>query len=237
MKQLILIFFLSISQFLIAQDTLRHTFINQKYKGGTETFMKEITSGLTYTKAAKENNYYTIAIVYLKINSQGVLENIQILNRLKYGLDENIKYVFEKNKDNWESSENGYVYYLAITYSLFDNYAKVIRVNYPEIIAENILVSAYPTETDSPVRAQVNYKSAFQQSENGYDKNIRKEYYKKSKYHLSKLIEMDPFYPDYYNGRLTIERYTKSYDYACEDLHILQSLWNIHVKKMKLDCD
>ena len=221
----------------MAQDSLRQTFIDERYEGGIDAFNKDISSELSYTESAKENNYFTTAIVYLRINKDGKLEYIEVLNRLKYGLDKRIDSVFTKSKENWKVSENGYAHFIAITFSLYDNYAKSIHINYPEIISENILVTAYRNGEDSLVRQKVNYRSDFQRFENGYDKNIRKEYYKKSKFYISKLIEMDPFYPEYYKGRLNIETYTKAYDYACNDLDILESIWNIRVKKMKVKCD
>lgn len=237
MKKLLVLIILTYAHNTLAQDSLRQTFIEERYKGGIDAFNKDISSELSYTESAKENNYYTTAIVFLRINKEGELEYIEVLNRLKYDLDKRIDSVFTKSKENWKASENGYSHFIAITFSLYDNYAKSIHVNYPSIISENILVTAFENGEDSIVREKVNYKLAFQKNESGYDKNMRKEYYKKSKFYLSKLVEMDPFYPEFYQNRLNIETYTKIYDYACEDIRILKSIWNIRIKKLKMDCN
>ncbi len=237
MKYQLFIFILFISLKLSAQDSLKQTFINQKYRGGTEAFISEISSQLVYPKAAKENSYYTIAILHLSISKEGILENIEVLNRLKFGLKADIEKTFMANKKNWLPTDLDFNTFISITYSLYDNYAKVINVNYPKIISENILVTAYKVGGDSLVRRSIDYRKEFQRYENAFNKNIQKEYYKKSKSYLNKLLIIDPFYQDYYNSRLNIEAYTKSYDYACEDLKILDVLWNVRVKKMKLKCE
>ena len=57
MKHKLFILLLFISLKLSAQDSLSQTFVSQKYRGGTEAFITEISSQLSYSKAAKENNY------------------------------------------------------------------------------------------------------------------------------------------------------------------------------------
>lgn len=236
MKSVVFSFLLFNFASSLAQDSLNHTIISQKYKGGSEAFIKDIASKIQYPQSAKEADYYAIAIVYLNINANGVLENVDVLNQLKYGISNDLKTIFLNNKTNWTSSESGYSLYLSVTYSLYDNYAKIINVEYPEIISENILTLAYETGEDSLIREKVDYRKLFQNQENDFNKYINKEYYKKAKTYLNRLLIMDPFYQDYYRSRLNIEGYTKLYDYACRDLNILRKLWNIRVKKIKVKC-
>lgn len=237
LQYFIFILLLFISTKVLSQDSLNQIFINQKYKGGTELFKKEISSKLYYPKSALMNNYYTIVIVYIEIGKEGILKYIEVLNRLSYGIGKEIEKVFLTNNQNWQSSESDYSFYLSITYSLYDNYAKIINVKYPKIISENILVIAYNVGEDSLIREKVNYRKTFQKYENAFNKNINKGYYNKAKSYLNKLLTMDCFYQSYYQSRINIETYTKSYDYICGDLKILKLFWNIKVKKVKVKCN
>jgi len=75
--------------------------LNYRFKGGYYTFEKIFSKTVTYPDIAKANCAIGIAIVAVKVDCEGNVEDVRIKTPLGYGIDSQISIFFNSTEGMW----------------------------------------------------------------------------------------------------------------------------------------
>lgn len=79
--------------------------LNYRYKGGYYSLEKDFNTSVTYPETARINCRLGICVASLKVDCNGVLQEVSLKNPLKLGIDEEISNFFNATSGNWNTCE------------------------------------------------------------------------------------------------------------------------------------
>lgn len=111
--------------FCMAQKNLPENFesnlaevLENRFNGGSKPFFQLVYGNIKYPGEARAACRLGQLLVTLSISEQGHIENIQYLNELDYGLEEEVKRVLELTAGRWLPSENSSALYFSVGFHI-----------------------------------------------------------------------------------------------------------------------
>ncbi len=222
------------SIFLSAQDTVRHVgeFPASRYAGGAQAFYQFLGKTLRYPPRAKGTARVGTSIVELTLSSEGKFTNLEVINPLGKGIDEDIMQTFQKTEDQWLAlpGVSPIRMYFFITYMI--NKRSFYRMA-PDstLFQEEVSVNAYGS-IHLPQRSNARLIK-------NLDKFQEKKNFKKALKVVNELIRRDPLNSQWYLQRSSINDALGHREAVCQDLSKLRYFLKVAVTNelMKQYCD
>ncbi len=198
---------------LTAQDTVRHVgeFPESRYQGGPSAFYKTLGETLSYPPTAHRTARVGTSIVSLTLSPEGTFAQLEIINPLGKGIDEDILQTFRKNENQWlpQPDASPIRMYFVITYMI--NSQSFYRVAPdPAFFQEEITVRAV-------IRGH-SVQRSHKKLINKLHKLREKKRFKKALKVADELIRRDPLNSQWYLRRSNINDALDNRVAVCQDL-------------------
>lgn len=164
--------------------------LNYRFKGGYYTFEKIFQQSVEYPPIASANCIMGIAIVSVKVNCKGIVDDLRIKTPLGYGIDNEISKFFAKTEGQWNNCRD-------------EKYTKF------EIPIQFKIKGSVTNTKDALLVFEVDNTPGYLCNDDQYyidklNKYISKGKNKKALQYLGVLIQRDPYNTDYYDMRMKI---------------------------------
>jgi len=163
--------------------------LNYRFKGGYYTFEKIFQQSVEYPPMAIGNCIMGIAIVSVKVNCEGEVDDLRIKTPLGYGIDNEISAFFTKTEGQWNNCHDE-------KYTKFE-------------IPIQFKIKGSDTNTEDALLVLEANSPGYLCSDDQYyidklEKYMSKGKNKKALQYLGILIRRDPYNTDYYDMRMKI---------------------------------
>lgn len=226
MRSFLLVLLLLSATTLSAQDTVRHvgTFPVSRYEGGPQAFYKFLGETLEYPRQAREAARVGTSVVEVTLSPEGTFVNLEIINPLGEGIDEDLLQTFRKAEDQWLAlpGVSPIRMYFVITYMINDQ--PFYRMT-PDtaLFQEEVVVNAYGNTRHQP-------RPHARLIENLH-KFREKKKFKRALRFADELIRRDPLNSQWYLLRSNINSELDHREAVCQDLSKLRHFLQVPVTK------
>ena len=234
MRSFLLALLLLSTTILSAQDSVRHVgeFPVSRYEGGPQAFYKFLGETLEYPRQARETARVGTSIVELTLSPEGKFTNLEIINPLGKGIDEDLLQTFRKTEDQWLAlpGVSPIRMYFVITY-LINNQPFYRMAPDAKLFQEEVVVNAYGGN-------QSQQRPHARLIENLH-KFREKKKFKKALRFADELIRRDPLNSQWYLQRSNINSELGHREAVCQDLSKLRHFLKVPVTEelMQQYCD
>ena len=212
MKTYILLFLtcISFSSGLYSQKFKKP--IDYRFKGGEMGYISFFSKGIHFPKTSIENGTFANSITKIKVNPEGTVTEITVINPIDSIIDNEVLRVINLSKNFWkkcDSINHDQVFYVQIAFSLpgfQPNLCKPksqeIMKLFPEPIIVGIPESLLPT-----LSKENSIKKPFEKSEELSERlnsNLKNEKFEEALPFLNELIKREPFNRELYKVRIMI---------------------------------
>lgn len=207
---------------LVAQEIRIADFPAERYQGGKDAFYRYLAKNLKYPLEARQSTRIGTAIVGFTLSAEGKLQDLEIVNPLGKGIDDNIRQVFSELADQWTASPGDAAVrmYLPISYTLNGKPFYRINPQDDQFISE-VIVNGYGA-------LRYSYDSREQLINKVY-KYIDRKKYKRALIFADELIRRDPLNKEWYLLRSSINEAKGDNEAVCQDLTKIQVFLNFPV--------
>lgn len=209
---------------LAAQDIVRHVgeFPESRYRGGPSAFYKTLGSTLNYPNRAHRTARVGTSIVSLTLSPEGTFAQMEIINPLGKGIDEDILQTFQKTEDQWlpQPGAGPIRMYFVITY-MINNWSFYRLAPDSAIFQDELIVRA--------VRRGHSLQRAHKKLINKLHKLQENKKFKKALKIADELIRRDPLNSQWYLQRSSINDALGNRAAVCQDLTKLRHFLKVPV--------
>ena len=223
MRNLLLAPLLFFSLFLAAQDTVRHVseFPASRYAGGSQAFYQFLGETLRYPPRAMGAARVGTSMVEVTVSSEGKFTNLEVINPLGKGVDEDILQTFQQTEDQWlaQPGVSPIRMYFVITY-MINNHSFYRIAPSSKLFQEEVSVNAYNRRVlQRPHARLIKNLHKFQE----------KKKFKRALKVVNELIRRDPLNSQWYLQRSSINDALGHREAVCQDLAKLRHFLKVPV--------
>ncbi len=189
---------------------------NGRYKGGDIELGKFLAQNLKYPVLSQEYRSVGYSITGVTIAPDGEIIEITCINPIDQFIDNNIKEVIEKSKDNWLKSDSisaNQTFYIQIAYTFGST------KDTPSVI--NPVKSNYNFIEPVVLTALLGKKDKFPASDEYIatkcNESINSGLYSEALKYIDELIKRNPFNKELYQWRISINKELKQNDLILKD--------------------
>ena len=178
-------------------------FLNANYEGGSKAFAKTIMMAINYPLEARENGITGELKARLYLDKEGKIQKMEYLNKLGYGIEEEVTQVVHLTEGKWTASETERIFDFSIAF-LFEE---------KKNMEADLIVIAHgsPSHTYNPPVFESPYNGTFKtnkQLEKAYIRQIKKPNFKQAKAICEELLIRVPDSDKYKTWYEEIQKYT-----------------------------